>query len=169
MTEYRVIGTNEVVHITPYEDGMEEGMNFYSLTGAFISFMTKEQMTHRGIPRTNRIPTLLTKLGYCEIKEDDFILTYSDGSRIVVNQEYISKYLMKTVIFSIGDIVVVIKDIKVPRTFIGQYGVVRGVTKLAENDFEQVEVELFASVDGYGAFIIIATSQELQKVGRVTE
>lgn len=91
MTKYQIkkeySDTPIFVDAEIYKEGMEDGFSFYSLTGDFICYMTKEDLKTKAYPKANRIPVI--KYEHDEqglhIIEGDYIVTLSNGDRYPCN------------------------------------------------------------------------------------
>ncbi|MGG1673532.1 hypothetical protein ACIFOE_23400 [Paenibacillus sp. NRS-1783] len=71
-----------IVSVALYREGLEDGFEFHSLSGAFIQYIPKEDM-RSGYPKSLRTPIIQTSEGRKPVNEGDCIITDEQGHRDV--------------------------------------------------------------------------------------
>ena len=69
-----------IVDAEVYREGLEDGFEFYTIGGEFITYYTKEQMKS-GYPKAARYPVIETLEGRMKISQGDYIITGVNGER----------------------------------------------------------------------------------------
>ena len=73
-----------IIDAEQYKPGMEDGFNFYEITGKFICYRSKNAKT---FPRAGRRPVIETLEGNHEITPTDWIVTGVKGERYPVKDD----------------------------------------------------------------------------------
>ena len=73
-----------IIEAEQYTPGMEDGFNFYKITGEFICYRPKNAKT---FPRAGRRPVIETLEGNHEITPTDWIVTGVKGERYPVKED----------------------------------------------------------------------------------
>ncbi len=75
-----------IIDAEPYHEGLEDGFNYYKITGEFLCYLPKDAKTH---PRANRRPVITTLEGNHEITTHppDYIVTGVKGERYPVKKD----------------------------------------------------------------------------------
>ncbi|KAF6569084.1 hypothetical protein G9G53_22615 [Paenibacillus sp. EKM206P] len=71
-----------IVSAELYREGLEDGFEFYALSGQFIRYIPKEEMT-KGYPKAKRVPIIQTPEGRKPVNKGDCIITDGQGHRYV--------------------------------------------------------------------------------------
>ncbi|MBE0335103.1 hypothetical protein [Paenibacillus sp. 23TSA30-6] len=66
-----------------YHEGLEDGFEFYALSGQFIGYIPKDEMAN-GYPKAKRVPIVQTPEGRKPVNEGDCIITDNQGNRYVM-------------------------------------------------------------------------------------
>lgn len=70
-----------IVEAEVYKPGLEDGCDFYDVSGKFIVMMARVDMERKGCPRAERKPFIMTLEGKIYISEGDYIITGVKGER----------------------------------------------------------------------------------------
>lgn len=73
----------QVVQAEVYAPGLEDGCEFYELSGKYLCYMTKAEMNEKGYPKASRLPIIETAHGRVRVEEGDYILVDENGQRSV--------------------------------------------------------------------------------------
>lgn len=83
-----------IVEAEVYEEGLEDGFDFFTLGGQFLCSLSKEAMKN-GYPRSMRKPYLNTLEGKMYISDGDYIITGVRGERYACRPDIFEETYIK--------------------------------------------------------------------------
>ncbi|MGG3986969.1 hypothetical protein [Bacillus smithii] len=70
-----------VIEAELYEEGMEDGFNFYDYDGNYLGYIPKDELKHHDMSGRERVPVIETLEGKMEIGDGYYIIKGVKGER----------------------------------------------------------------------------------------
>lgn len=73
--------SKEIIKVDIYQDGMEDGYNFYDYDGNYLGYIPKDELKNHDMAGRERVPVIETKEGKVEIEDGCYIVITAKGKR----------------------------------------------------------------------------------------